>query len=126
VEERVCHRDFVISLSGNDYEITGLDPTQDHQPGTASWKVYTDALALTEISLEDTIIGQSSPEYYARFFDPTKQAPKEPSDSGSSGTPASEAPADSSAPDGELDAGELDEFRSRIDKSFQDMGGGKS
>lgn len=123
VDEQVCHRDFVITRSANDYDITPLDPTPNHKPGTPSWQVYTDALELTGISLEDTIVGQSSPEYYARFFDPTKQAPKDSGGNGSGGTPVSDAPADTSAPDGEVDPDELAEFRSRIDKSFSDTTG---
>jgi hypothetical protein len=121
IEERVCHRDFYAKRDGNDYEITGLTPTPDHEPGTPSWKLYDQTLELTGFSLEKTIIEQSSPEYYARFFDPTKTAPDRSANGGDSGkAPPTE---DTAAPSEELPEDELAAFKDRIDKSMGELGG---
>jgi hypothetical protein len=127
IDEEVRHRDFMIERDGNDYEITPLTPTPDHAPGTASWKLYTDALALTGISLEETIVRQSSPEYYARFFDPTKTAPPQDGDrAAASNGKQQEAPADTEAPAEAVNDDELADFKARIDKSMGNLGAGKS
>jgi hypothetical protein len=71
VSGTVCDRDFMVERKANDYDVTAMgNATEDHQPGTASWTLYEETLKLRNISLEDIVVEQSSPERYGRFLDP--------------------------------------------------------
>ena len=67
----MCDRDFSVERVDNDYVISAGRETPDLHPGTEGWKAYTDALELKDLSVENVIADQSSPEYYGRFFDPS-------------------------------------------------------
>lgn len=76
--DTICDRDFAVAREDNDYTIQPLPAKgPELRPGTATWQVYLDALALKGLSVEQVILDQSSPEYYGRFFDPSWKDPEE-------------------------------------------------
>jgi hypothetical protein len=80
-------RDFHIRRIGEkketEYHLLAADPIRDANgketlnPSTPAWKRYTDALAERKIDLEQLVLGQASDEYYAKWFDVTKQVDKD-------------------------------------------------
>lgn len=76
-------RDYHITRSGSgtdtDYKIVPLDPIPGHNLKSAElYKKYQQHAIDANISdddLEKAIVELSSDDFYARFFDPTKQAP---------------------------------------------------
>ena len=110
----ICDRDFSVERVDNDYVISAGRETPDLQPGTPGWLAYLDALALKDVSLEGTLVYQSSPEYYGRFFDPEW---KEDEAEGE----AAEAEAEQAAADaGEatLDDAEAEAMKARMAEAF--------
>jgi hypothetical protein len=70
----VCDRDYLIKVRGEgkskDYSLIPLDPIPDHRPGSASWKVYEDAIKEQKLDLDELMLGRASKEYFERFFIP--------------------------------------------------------
>jgi hypothetical protein len=77
----VCDRDFEITRDGTgtdtNYKIMPIDPLPDLKPGTPAWEKYLQAVAEREINLDAIVADKASDEYYARFFDPSKQVDKD-------------------------------------------------
>jgi hypothetical protein len=67
----ICDADYLVKREDNDYHIVRSPETPDHKPGTASWERYAEAIEAKDISIENTLVEQSSPAYYGRFFDPS-------------------------------------------------------
>jgi hypothetical protein len=64
----LCDRDFQITRKGRDYLPAPGDRTPEFAPGTAAWKRYEDAIALTGFSLDEYVLNLASPDWYARWF----------------------------------------------------------
>lgn len=117
----VCGSDYYIKRDGNDYNIVPLPEVPGHKPGTDSWKVYEESMKLRNISFEDLILNQASPEYYGRFFDPSvKQDDSKGNGKGSAGEgdaggetsgEIADTSSDSVSPE------ELADLRARLEKS---------
>jgi hypothetical protein len=65
-------KDYIISRKGNEYTIGVAAHTPDLMPGTPAWGKYEEALILTGFDLGAYLIDHSTPDHYARFFDPEK------------------------------------------------------
>jgi hypothetical protein len=66
----MCDKDFKITRQENDLKVTALDRTPDHQPGTASWKRYEQAIELLDASVEKYLTEHASRNHYVKFFIP--------------------------------------------------------
>lgn len=77
----VCDRDYVVTRKGEgkdtDYPHVPLDKIDSHVPGSDSWKVYEEAVKEQgdSVDIEKILEERSSDDYFARFFDPNKEAP---------------------------------------------------
>lgn len=121
----VLDRDYHVTRSGSgtdtDYKIVPLDPIAGHNLRTpelqARYAKHAADASISEDDLEKMIIDLSSDDYFARFFDPTKQAPKratkKDSDSaeGSRGASAAEQEKPAEAP---IDQSRLAAMKSRV------------
>lgn len=92
----LLNRDIFIRRTGDGkdtaYGISQMDSTPEHAPGTASWEVYTNSLAKRGIDLEKTLVGLTSDEHYARWFDVTKSVDKDGKITGSGATISDSTP----------------------------------
>lgn len=61
-------RDFRITRKENDYSFGVSAPDHNMHPGSESWKRYTDALELVGFDLDEEILRQASPDWYARWY----------------------------------------------------------
>lgn len=116
IYETVCDRDYVVSRSGEgkdaDYDHIPLDPTPNLTPETDRWQKYTDAIKEQNLDLEAIIADKASDEYYARFFDPNKEAPSRSKDGAKGGKDdAPPAPAETS---NDVDQDRLEAMRNRV------------
>ena len=99
----VCDRDFILRQNDEgkdvDFQHMNLDETPNHKPGTESWKRYEEAIKAQgdSVNIEKIIMERSSDEYYATFFDPTKEAPKRDT-SGDGGSSSNGTSAPTGAP----------------------------
>lgn len=64
--------DFRVTRKENDYIFVGIGQDPNLNPETPSWARYTETLELVEFDLEKEILHQASPDWYARWFDPSK------------------------------------------------------
>jgi hypothetical protein len=103
------------------YSIIPRDVDPELAPGTSTWDEWMEALAEEKLDLpelEALVLNQSSPDYYARFFDPTKtSAEDDAAEDGEAAVadPAGEAGVDSGVSDPDLDAMEQ-RMRERLGK----------
>jgi hypothetical protein len=124
----VTDRDMWIKLNpkGNaayaQYSIIPRDADPERLPGTETWAGWMTALEEEKLDLpelEALVLNQSSPDYYARFFDPDKTAEDDAAEDEEGGStqadPAGEAGVDSGVSDGDLDAMEA-RMRDRLAK----------
>lgn len=111
--DSVCVRDFVVTQDGTEIDVTPMDQSPDHRPGTESWKAYDDALALTSIDLVKFVTDQATPEYYGRFFDPRVTVAAGPEDDDEAAGPAGD---EISAGDEEVEA-KIAALRRRFEES---------
>lgn len=61
-------RDFKVTRKDNDFSFGVSAPDMKHNPGTASWARYTEALALVGFDLDEEILRQASDDWYKRWF----------------------------------------------------------
>jgi hypothetical protein len=108
----ICDRDFSVERVDNDYTISAGRETPDLQPGKPGWQPYLDALVLKDVSLENTLTYQSSPEYYGRFFDPDWK------DDEAEGEEAEGAEAAAEAGEVTLDDAEAEAMKARMAEAF--------
>lgn len=66
----MCDKDLKITRKDKDLVVTAGDRTPDHQPGTASWKRYEQAMVLLDVSVEKYLLEHAVHDHYARFFIP--------------------------------------------------------
>lgn len=109
--ESILDRDFIVQQNndGKDVEFQHipLNPTASLKPGTESWKRFAKAIEEQgdSVDIPTILMDRSSDDFFATFFDPTKEAPKrEGSSSDAKGT--SEA---SSAPEAQQNAAPTNE-----------------
>lgn len=112
----VCDRDYVVKRTGKgkdaDYDHIPLDPTPNLKPGTDRWDKYAQAVKEQNLDLEAIVSEKASDEYYARFFDPNKEAPARGGDKKSSKSDTPPAPAESGGND--VDQDRLAAMRERV------------
>lgn len=80
VQGKLVNRDLAVTRKGTDtdtvYSIVPLDPTPGHDLSDPATKTkYEDACKAAGVDLGRLLVDQSSDEYYARWFDKTKEAP---------------------------------------------------
>lgn len=117
----VCDRDYALKQVGENKDVEfqhiPLDPTPTHKPGTESWAAYDEAIKTQGLDLVTIMSDKASDDFYAKFFDPTKEAPKresknsDGSESKGQGAPAAQQQA---SPSNEPDADRLAAMRARI------------
>jgi hypothetical protein len=112
----VCDRDYRVNRKGSgkdtEYHNISLDKTPNLMPGTDKWQRYLDAIEEQKIDLEKIVTDKASDDFYARFFDPNKEAPafnKDGDDKGSA--PAAQQ---SAAPSNDVDPDRLAAMRERV------------
>lgn len=113
----LCDRDYVLLQKDEgkdvDYQHIHLDPSPNHKPGTPSWDRYTQAVKDQGISIEAILIDRSSDEFFATFFDPSK----EPTIKGKKGESTSSGPSvqqQAAAPSNDTNAEALKAMRDRV------------
>jgi hypothetical protein len=112
----ICDRDFSVERVDNDYVISAGRETPDLQPGKPGWQPYLDAMELKGVSLEETLVYQSSPEYYGRFFDPDWKEDEAEGEGEDKAADATEAAAD--AGETVLDDAEAEAMKARMAEAF--------
>jgi len=101
VYKTLCDRDYQVTRYGEgrdtDYRHVPLDTTPDLKPGTEKWKRYEQAIEEQgdAADIEAIIEERASDEYFALFFDPTKEAPSRSNGDGQKATGKQETPAQS-------------------------------
>jgi hypothetical protein len=115
----VCDRDFVVLQKNEgkdvDFQHIHMDPTPNHKPGTESWKRYDEAVKAQGIDIEGMLMDRSSDEYFATFFDPSKEpTPKAQKDGGTSANPSAPAQQQAAAPTNDPDLEALAAMRDRV------------
>lgn len=119
----VCDRDFALVRkyegTDTDYQHIHLAETPNHKPGTESWKRYEVAIKEQGIDLQEILLDKATDEYFATFFDPTKEPPARESKGGdSSGSaqaqPSAPAQQQAAAPTNEVDPDTLAAMRARL------------
>lgn len=118
----VCDRDYVLKQIGEkkdvEFQHIPLDPTPTHKPGTESWAAYDEAIKAQGLDLAAIMAEKASDDFFAKFFDPNKQAPQREKKDGeqSSGGQATQASQiqQSVAPSNDVDPDRLAAMRARI------------
>ena len=117
----LCDRDYVLLQKHEkkdvDYQHIHMDETPNHKPGTPSWDRYTQAIKDQGIDIPAMLMDRSSDDFYATFFDPTKEAVvKKGKGKEESPTAAASAPAQqqAAAPSNEPDQAQLAAMRDRV------------
>lgn len=119
MDGEIRNKDFAVKRKDNEYTITAAPATPSHQPGTDSWKVYEEALALVGgFDLGEYLIAHSTPDHYARWFDPDKTpeggyARKGDGDAGETASAGDEAAAATPGA-AEVDAAEMAAFQEML------------
>lgn len=80
--ESILDRDFIVKQNYEgkdvDYQHIPLNVIDSLKPGQPAWERYTKAIEDQgeSVDLETLLMDRSSDEFYATFFDPTKEMPK--------------------------------------------------
>lgn len=108
-------RDFVVKRTGSGkestYHIMPLDKIAGCEPGTEWWEKYEKSIKSQNLDLDTMIDERASDEYYARFFDPSKQAPQRAGDNGGGN---GQAPAAAATPSADVDPDRVAAMRERV------------
>jgi hypothetical protein len=116
----VCDRDYVLVQKDEgkdvDYQHINLEPSPNHKPGTPSWERYIQAVKDQGLDIEAMLMDRSSDDFFATFFDPTKEPPARAGKSGETTTKTDSAPTvqQAAAPTNDADPALLQAMRDRV------------